>query len=406
MGGRRACWAMAAVDPSEYLTQVNKVPGERSGKLGNYELPVFEGSSQIEVGGRDHMSHGGYVNQTAPEDPYGPNLGHIQRGKIGFEGSHEVQVGGHDHINDPRYDRDSMRAPEHLKGHMEPWLKKEVLPHIPNDQIEYEGSFEPDVGGRDHFGAGGKHGGWVPDNYQSSNGTPEPYVDPEAHVKNQRPHTPSARFARGEKVTPFHVKRSIRGPTGAPIGRESWDTIKHLPGLTNTRQDFKMVGRGDLVRGRFGEGFQRRREADIGQDRERLASDKAVEVRQGNQAVVRKKFIDQNQNRNTFNPITGDYWGQANNPAFQEMITRNEAALFQDRYAHHTKRAIAGPKSNGECSDCKPIPARRTKALRLEGMSAQKAATRGSVKQLFQSHDGYVVPRIPPKPADLHPLGR
>ena len=53
-----------------------------------------------------------------------------------------------------------MRAPENLKGHMEPWLKKEVrssslyndsqndslshqmLPQIPRDRVQYEGSYE------------------------------------------------------------------------------------------------------------------------------------------------------------------------------------------------------------------------------------------------------------------------
>ena len=43
------------------------------------------------------------------------------------------------------------------------------------------------------------------------------------------------------KVTPFHVQRQIRGPDGAPIGQQSWDTIKHLPGLADTRAGFKQV---------------------------------------------------------------------------------------------------------------------------------------------------------------------
>jgi len=390
------------MDPSDYLQQVNKVPGERSGKLGNYEVPAFEGSSQIEVGGRDHMEHGGYVNQQAPENPHG-GLDHLQRGKINFEGSSDVQVGGHDHMQDPRFERDEMRAPEHLKGHMEPWLRKEVLPHIANDKIMYEGSCEPDVGGRDHFGAGGHHGGWVPDNYVKPEDA-SPQRASSTTKEAARPHTPSARFARGEKVTPFHVRRSIVGPDGQKIGRESWDTIKHLPGLTDTRSNFKPVGTGDLIRGRFGEGFQRRRQTDIGQDVDRKQAEQHAEKRHLVHKAVRKQFIDENMNRNTFNPITGDYWGKPSNPSFQEMVTRNEAALLQDRYAHHTKRAISGPQSNGECSDCKPISKQRTKLLRREGMSKQKAATRGSVKQLFQSHDGYVVPRIPPKPANLHKL--
>lgn len=147
-----------ALDPSQILQQMNKVPGEASGKLGGYEKPMFEGSNEIEVGGRDHLNRGGYVKQSAPEHPHG-NLGSLQRGNVEFEGSSEVQVGGHDHFMDPRFDRDVMRAPEHLKGHMEPWLKKEVLPEISRNRIEYEGSFEPDVGGRDHFGAGGQHRG-------------------------------------------------------------------------------------------------------------------------------------------------------------------------------------------------------------------------------------------------------
>jgi len=392
-----------SLDPSQILEQFIKEPGAQSGKLGGYEKPSFEGSNQVEVGGRSHMQRGGYVTQNAPEHPHG-GLDHLARGHVEFEGSSQVQVGGHDHIHDPRFERDCMRAPENLKGHMEPWLKKEMLPQIPRDRVQYEGSYEVDVGGRDHFGAGGQQRGWVPDNYNSGSSSPVQYVDPEIHVKNQRPHTPSARFARGEKVTPFHVRRQIRGPDGAPIGQQSWDTIKHLPGLADTRAGFKQVGVGDMVRGRFGEGFQRRRQTDIKQDEPRMAADKIAGVKRDNNAGVRKKFIDTNQNRNTYNPITGEYWGKQSNTAFQEMVTSKSDAIYQDRYMHHTKRPIAGPGSNGECSDCKPIDANRTKSLQREGMSAKKSALRGNVKQLFQHHDGYVVPKIPAKPANLHAL--
>lgn len=179
--------------------------------------------------------------------------------------------------------------------------------------------------------------------------------------------------------------------------------MKHLPGLTNTRKEYNQVGVGDMVK-RFGQGFQRRRQAEIGQDLPRMEAERRGEVKAQHQAICRKRFVDTNTNRNTFNPITGDYYGKPNNPAFQEMITRNEGAIFQDRYTHHVKRALPGPVENGECSDCKPISATRTTLLRREGMSAKKAAMRGSVKQLFQHHDGYVVPKIPAKPTNLHPL--
>jgi len=384
-------------------------PGEHGGKLGGYEKPSFEGSSEVQVGGRDHMhGHGApVVNSSAPSQPYGGLEGErITRGNITFEGSNQVQVGGYDHMSDQRFDRDVMRAPEHLRGHVEPWLKKEVLPHIPNDRIKYEGSCEPDIGGRDHWGAGGVFGGMVPDNnrmdphvYSKSEGLPQYQTQKTQPESGGRPHTPSARYARGEKVTPFHVRRQIVGDDGLPVDRESWDTIKHLPGLTDTKQNFKEVGVGNLI-GRFGQGFQRRRQTDIGQEMPRLEKERNSEIKAQHQAVARKKFVETNTNRNTFNPITGNYWGPAGNPAFQEMITRNEAAILQDRYTHHVKRPIGGPAENGECSDCKPIAASRTKLLQREGMSVKKAATRGSVKQLFQHHDGYVVP----KPSNLHPL--
>jgi len=216
--------------------------------------------------------------------------------------------------------------------------------------------------------------------------------------------TPMSRFARGEKVTPFHVRRSIRGPDGAPIGRESWDTIKHLPGLSSTRGAFKPVGVGDLIRGRFGEGFQRRRQCDIRQDEERLSLEEHQTVKRGNHAGVRKKFIDTNQNRNTYNPITGSYWGEANNPAFQDMVTCQEGAMYQDRYAHHVKRTIRGPASDGECSDIKPISEKKKILKMREGMTAKRASMRGKVSDLFKHHDGYDMPKIPPKPANLHPL--
>jgi len=399
---------MASIDPSQWAGQLDRSSGQHAGKLGGYEKPMFEGSNEVQVGGRDHMRNAGaIVRDGVPNDDYGGLQGNkLARGHISFEGSNQVQVAGLDHIQDPRFERDVMRAPEHLQGHMEPWLKKEMLPHIHNDRIKYEGSYEPDVGGRDHFGAGGVHGGWVPDDYNAKQHAIREANSDHAQASQPgqgRPHTPSARYARGEKVTPFHVKRQIVGRDGAPVGRESWDTIKHLPGLTDTKRQFKQVGVSD-VNSRFGQGFQRRRQGDIGQDLPRKQAEERGVVKQENVAIVRKKFVDTNTNRNTFNPITGDYYGAPNNPAFQEMITRNEAAIFQDRYTHHVKRPLAGPVENGECSDCKLIPASRTKLLGREGMSAHKAATRGSVKQLFQNHDGYSVPKIPSKPKNLHPL--
>jgi len=394
---------MSALDPSQILDQLVKEPGAQSGKMGGYEAPMFEGSNKIEVGGRSHMQRGGYVTENAPEAPHG-GLKSMQRGKIEFEGSTDVQVGGYDHIIDPRFERDVMRAPEALKGHMEPWLRDKMLPEIPRDKVMYEGSCEVDVGGRDHFGAGGQGRGWVPDNYHAPGEETPEYNNPDSRIKNQRPHTPSARFARGEKVTPFHVRRQIRGSDGAPIGRESWDTIKHLPGLTTTHASFKPVGKGDLVKGRFGEGFQRRRQSDIRQDEGRITQEKVSDVKRENNNAARKRFIDTNQNRNTYNPITGEYWGKPHNHAFQEMVTCNESAVYQDRYMHHTKRPLPGPAQNGECSDCKPINQNRTQLLKREGMSAKKASLRGNVRQLFQHHDGYVVPKVPTRPANLHPL--
>lgn len=190
---------MSALDPSQILDQLVKEPGAQSGKMGGYEAPMFEGSNKIEVGGRSHMQRGGYVTENAPEAPHG-GLKSMQRGKIEFEGSTDVQVGGYDHINDPRFERDVMRAPEALKGHMEPWLRDKMLPEIPRDKVMYEGSCEVDVGGRDHFGAGGQGRGWVPDNYHAPGEETPEYNNPDSRIKNQRPHTPSARFARGEKV--------------------------------------------------------------------------------------------------------------------------------------------------------------------------------------------------------------
>ena len=81
-----------ALDPSEIARQLDKVPGEQSGKLGGYEKPSFEGSNQVEVGGRAHLQRGGYVTENAPEQAYGGGMGGVQRGKITFEGSNEVQV--------------------------------------------------------------------------------------------------------------------------------------------------------------------------------------------------------------------------------------------------------------------------------------------------------------------------
>ena len=266
----------------------------------------------------------------------------------------------------------------------------------------YEGSTECDVGGRDHFGAGGDFGGWVPDNYD-----PGGHKEAVKKMEDPRPMTPSSRFARGEKVTPFHVRRTIRGSDGAPIGRESWDTIKHLPGLVNTSTKFKPVGTSDLIKGRFGEGFQRRRQSDIRQDEARLSQEAAKEIKVGNCAAVRKKFISVHANRNTYNPITGDYWGKPHNGAFQDMVTSSAGAMYQDRYAHHVKRALPGPKANGECSDIKPISAYKTSIIAREGMSHKKAAMRGSVKNLFSGHDGYVLPKmatLPPRPQGLHKL--
>jgi len=198
--------------------------------------------------------------------------------------------------------------------------------------------------------------------------------------------TPSSRFEKGQKVTPYHVRRTIRGSDGAPIGRESWDTIKHLPGLTDTQSKFKPVGNSDMIKGRFGEGFQRRRQSVIDQDLDRIEKETTKEVKVVNNAAVRKVFINENQNRNTYNPITGDYWGPKNNHAFQDMVTSSAGAMYMDRYAHHVKRPLPGPPADGPCSDMKPISQNKRSILRREGMSHKKAAMRGSVSQLFTGH--------------------
>jgi len=319
-----------------------------------------------------------------------------------FEGHAAHPVGGTDHMQMPRTKQDDLLMPANVRGHAEPWQKAAFLPNIAHGNLKYEGERVADIGGRDHFGSGGDFDGMVPDNYHAF----EPHKQKIGIAsQHQRPLTPSSKYARGEKVTPFHVRRTMLGEDGVPIGRESWDTIKHLPGLTNTSARFNAVGESNFV-SKFGPGFQRRRQGDIQQDVPRKAAEHRQEVKITIQAQSRKDYIDENMNRNTFNPITGQYWGDQHNPAFQEMITRAKGASMQDRYTHHVKRSIP-VSSNGECSDCKVIPEARTALLGREGMSVKKATVRGSVKGLFQGHDGYVVPRVsaqPAKPSGLHAL--
>ena len=72
-----------------------------------------------------------------------------------------MQVAGTDHVSAPAFQHDELRANAAIRGHMEPWQKAALMPEMRRDKIEYEGSCEVDVGGRDHFGAGGEGGNWV-----------------------------------------------------------------------------------------------------------------------------------------------------------------------------------------------------------------------------------------------------
>merc|ERR1711918_289125 len=107
------------------------------------------------------------------------------------------------------------------------------------------------------------------------------------------------------------------------------------------------------------------------------------------QKAVRKEFIKVSADRYTYNPITGDYYGKPGNRAFQELVTKADGAMYMERYTHHTRRPLAGPATSGACADCKPISLRRRETLVREGQSVAKHASRGSIRDIFKSHDGY-----------------
>lgn len=393
------------MDPSLYAQQFERQPGVNAGIM-SHDTGGFEGSHRVEVGGRDHLEGNAPLSHDAlriPENLQGhaepelkaSSLGHIPRTQ---------NVAGTDHVSAPAFQHDELRANAAIRGHMEPWQKAALMPEMRRDKIEYEGSCEVDVGGRDHFGAGGEGGNWVPANY-----VPPTQEPAKAKAKwepgNDRPNSPSMRFARGEKVTPFHVRRQS---TLSKIGqRASWDTLKHLPGHNESNSNYRSaansdkVGQCDMFDTNFHYGFQRRRQTDINQDAERKAATAQKEVRVKNQAAVRKRYIGDNTNKNCYNPITGEYFGRPHNPAFQEMITKADGAMYQDRYQHHVRRRLAGPKDDGECSDCKPVCMSRREKIVREGCSQKKHNIRGSVKDLFRHHDGYekalvaALPNIP-----------
>lgn len=360
------------MDPSAYSKQLERVPGGSMGVMSQSYQPQAPGGTDhmtnVEAG-RDQIRMPTAQRGQAEPELRAQTLGHIPRTQ---------NVGGDDHCSAPSFSHDALRNPN--RGAVEPWLRKEMLPQMGGRGIEYEGSTAADVGGRDHFGAGGEGGNWLAANYEP-NGDKLSLKGP---LANDRPNSPSARFARGEKVTPFHERRSIPGKS-----RESWDTLKHLPGHANTRQGFMEVGGCGQRQTLFHTGFQRRRQSDINQDGERKQTTEWKDHRVANQNVVRKEFIRTNVNKNTFNPITGEYTGKAHNPAFQEMITCADGAQYTDRYRHHVKRALPGPGVGGECSDCKPVHVIRREASVREGCSVAKHKTRGCVKDLFMQHDGY-----------------
>jgi len=404
------------MDPSQLAGQFERPPGEAHGKCGGYDRPAFEGSTEIQVGGTDHLRGNRPLNHDqlrVREDLKGhaePHvkaaaMGQIPRNKISFEGSTDAEVGGYDHINKPAFQHDELRVKGDLKGHVEPWLKKELMPEMHRDKIEYEGSFAVDVAGRDHFGAGGQGGNWVAGNYKEK-APPKDMKEYNERTKGRTsfqpgqatPNDPTMRFARGEKVTPFHTKRAVKR---RETGTGGWDMLKHLPGHTDSRPTFDSIGKSNMAQTVFHNGFNRRQQSDIRQDAQRISNEATKDVKDTSQAAMRKNFIRDNQDQNTYNPITGNYYGKPGNKAFQEMITKSEGAQLQDRYRHHVKRRIGGPLDNGECSDCKPIDMGRREMLVREGCSKAKAATRGCVKDIFKHHDGYeralvaALPNIP-----------
>lgn len=384
------------MDPSQIAEQFSALPGEASGKCGGYERASFEGSTEVQVGGYDHMRGNRPLNHDQLRAA--PHLkGHVEphvREATMLQIPRQQQCGGTDHMQAPNFQHDELRNNDAIRGHVEPWLKKELMPEMHRDKIEYEGSYAVDVAGRDHFGAGGEGGNWVAGNYKEK----APARDMKEYNERMKtktkkfqpgqtdPNDPTMRFARGEKVTPYHTKREV---TRRTTGTGDWDMLKHLPGHTTSKPTFKQVGKSNMSHTVFHNGFQRKQQNDIGQDRERIANQETKAVKQQGCASLRKSFIQSNQGQNTYNPITGDYYGKPGNKAFQDMITVADGAQFQDRYRHHVRRRIEGRPDNGECSDCKPVHMGRREMLVREGCSKEKASKRGTVKDIFKHHDGY-----------------
>ena len=166
------------MDPSLYAQQFERQPGVNAGVM-SHPGATFEGSNRVEVGGRDHLEGNAPLAHDAlrvPEhlqghaEPYQKEstLGHIPRTQNVTDESVEPaieasgwQVAGTDHVSGPAFQHDELRANAAIRGHMEPWQKAALMPEMRRDKIEYEGSYEVDVGGRDHFGAGGEGGNWV-----------------------------------------------------------------------------------------------------------------------------------------------------------------------------------------------------------------------------------------------------
>eukprot|EP00656_Telonema_subtile_P051942 TRINITY_DN7105_c0_g1_i3.p1 TRINITY_DN7105_c0_g1~~TRINITY_DN7105_c0_g1_i3.p1 ORF type:complete len:170 (-),score=31.87 TRINITY_DN7105_c0_g1_i3:57-566(-) len=110
--------------------------------------------------------------------------------------------------------------------------------------------------------------------------------------------SPGNRFAQGDKVTPYHVKKLVgKGSPGTHTGcaRDGWDFLKHAPGHSNTRPEFRQIGVRDERQTKYLPGFQRRTQEVIQDtDERRAAADRAVqrENRRDKQVEVKRAFIE------------------------------------------------------------------------------------------------------------------